>query len=176
LMPEADLRRCGELGAEIRRRFSRPLAETRGQGDTVDLTLPKPARVDHVVLQEDTAAGERVRKYAVEGLVSGETWQMLCEGTSIGHKRIERFAPVEVAKVRFRAVESVGGPGCARWPPTPWADPRRTDFQSVVPDRTDFQSVALTGRIGNPSYGAALSPGTPLVYPGGRPRRGPVEP
>lgn len=110
LVPEADRRRYAELGAEIRRRFAKPLAETRGRGDTVELALPRPARVDHAILMEDIAEGERVRKYAVEGLVPGGVWQKLCEGSSIGHKRIERFAPADVAKVRFRALESVGQP------------------------------------------------------------------
>ena len=86
------------------------MAETRGEGVTVELALPKPARIDHVILQEEIAAGERVRKYAVEGLVPGGTWQTLCEGTSIGHKRIERFEPIEAARVRFRALETVGPP------------------------------------------------------------------
>jgi hypothetical protein len=34
----------------------------------------------------------------------------LCRGQSIGHKRIERFAPVAAAKIRLRITESVAEP------------------------------------------------------------------
>ena len=43
-IPEADARRAAEFGAEIRRRFTRPLAETNGTGSVVDLALARPVR------------------------------------------------------------------------------------------------------------------------------------
>jgi alpha-L-fucosidase len=110
LIPDADFERYAGLGREIRRRFDEPLAETSGRGQTVELALPRPARVDHVVIMEDVAQGERVREYVVEGLTPGNTWRALCEGTSIGHKRIQQFDATEVAKVRLRAVKSVAEP------------------------------------------------------------------
>jgi alpha-L-fucosidase len=110
LIDEPDLRRAAEFGREIRRRFDTPLAETAGEGASLDLVLPKPGQVDHVTIMEDIARGERVRAYRVEGQTGGEAWKTLCEGTSVGHKRIERFSRVEVAAVRFIATESVGTP------------------------------------------------------------------
>ena len=110
VVPEPDVRRCAELGREIRRCFGEPVAETKGEGTQVELALPKPQRIDHAVIMEDIAHGERVRAYVVEGLVPGNTWQKLCDGTSIGHKRIQRFEPVEVAKLRLRLTESVAPP------------------------------------------------------------------
>ena len=53
--------------------------------------------------------GERVREYVLEGFVAGE-WKRLSEGSCIGHKRIERFAPAEVSKVRVRVTKAVGKP------------------------------------------------------------------
>ena len=110
LVPEADLARYAELGREIRRRFATPVAETSGDGTELELALPEPQRIDHVVVMEDIAAGERTREYVVEGLAPGNTWQPLCDGTSIGHKRIQHFAPVEVASIRLRATQSVAEP------------------------------------------------------------------
>lgn len=110
LIPEADFKRYAEFGSQIGRRFGRPVAETQGHGSTVELPLPRPARIDCVSVMEDTTRGERLREYVVEGLVTGSTWQQMCRGTSVGHKRIQRFKPVEVTAVRLRATRSAATP------------------------------------------------------------------
>jgi alpha-L-fucosidase len=106
LVPAHDIERLTEFGKEIRRRFDKPVAETAG----AELKLPKPARIDHVVIMEQIARGERIRAYEVEGLVAGGTWRKLCEGQSVGHKRIEQFDAVEVAAVRLKVTESAAAP------------------------------------------------------------------
>lgn len=110
LVPDADFARYVEFGKDLRRRFSKPLAETNSESPVVELTLPNPSRVDHVVVMEDIAHGERVRSYEVEGLLPGGEWKKLCDGISVGHKRIQRFPPVEVAKVRFKATAFAAEP------------------------------------------------------------------
>ena len=109
LIPEADVRRAAEFGAEIHRRFGNPRAETKGRGNVVELVLPSPTTIDHVVTMEDIAHGERVRKYVVEAGDGGE-WKPICHGSAIGHKKIDRFAPVTVARVRWRCEESASEP------------------------------------------------------------------
>lgn len=110
LIPEADFQRYAELGQEVRRRFEKPLGQTSGRGSQLELELPEPARVDHVVVMEDIPEGERVREYVIEGLAGRNEWRRLCDGISIGHKRIQRFDPVEVAKLRLRVTKSVAEP------------------------------------------------------------------
>lgn len=107
--PESDMLRAAAFGAEIRRRFGKSVAETAGQGSTVELDLGGVKRIDHVVTMEDIAGGERVREYRVEGL-AGEAWNELCRGTSIGHKKIDRISPVEVSRLRLQVVRSAGEP------------------------------------------------------------------
>lgn len=109
-MPEPDVSRLAELGREIRRRFGKPLAEARGLGSEVVVELRRPARIDHVVIQEGIAHGERVREYQVSGRASGSGWRKLAEGTCIGHKRIHRVDPVEVAAVRLTVTRSAATP------------------------------------------------------------------
>jgi alpha-L-fucosidase len=109
LVPQADLKRLREFGDEIRRRFGKSLAETSGRGQLVELTLPKSTVIDHAIVMEQIAEGQRVRQYVIEGFVDGK-WRELCRGQSIGHKRIERFAPVAAAKIRLRITESVAEP------------------------------------------------------------------
>jgi alpha-L-fucosidase len=109
LIPETDVKRGAEFGAEVRRRFGRSLAETRGEGETVELKLDRPARIDHAITMEEIAQGERVRQYVVEGF-SGGRWVALCEGTAIGHKKIDRFPAAELSAVRLSVKESAGTP------------------------------------------------------------------
>jgi len=108
-VPAADLQRYREFAVEIKRRFGQSVAETSGAGDTVTLKLRQPTTIDHVIVMEDIRQGERVREFAVEGLARGE-WKTLCQAQSIGHKRIDRFAPVEVAEVRLRVTKSIAAP------------------------------------------------------------------
>jgi len=114
LIPESLVPHYANFGKEIRRRFDKPVAETKGVGETVELTLRTPTKIDHVVIAEEIAYGERVRAYGIEGLIPGNKWQKLCDGISIGHKRIQQFAPIEVAKLRFRATKSVATPKIRR--------------------------------------------------------------
>ena len=110
LMPEADLRQLREMGRTIAETFSNPLAVTEGQGSEVRLDLSRPARVGHLVLQEDIRSGERVRRYTIEGNTGADRWQKLDEGTCVGHKRIVKIDPIEVASVVLRIDEAVAEP------------------------------------------------------------------
>lgn len=109
LLPAADSTRIAEFGAEIRRRYATPLSRTEGASATLQLRFRQPTQVSYAVLQEDFTRGERIRAYVLEGRVGGR-WQRLAEGSCVGHKRIERFDPVEVTAVRVRVTESVGDP------------------------------------------------------------------
>jgi sugar lactone lactonase YvrE/alpha-L-fucosidase len=109
LVPAADLKRFQEFGDEIRRRFGRSIAETSGRGNCVELALARPAVIDNVIIMEQITEGQRVRQYVISGLV-GDRWTELARGQSIGHKRIERFRPTEVTKIRFQATQSVAEP------------------------------------------------------------------
>lgn len=109
LIPEPDMKRYKEFREEVRRRFGRSIAETSGRGSVVELRLKAPTRVDHVIAMEDIREGERIREYIVEGLAAGG-WIELGRGESIGHKRIDRFAPVTVSAIRLRSVRSVAEP------------------------------------------------------------------
>jgi len=110
LLPEADCKRCAEFGKEIHRRFARPIAETKGEGGELTVTLPKEQKIDHVSIMERIARGERIRQYVVEGFTQAGKWPKLCEGLSVGHKRIQKFKPIETAKVRLRVTKSVATP------------------------------------------------------------------
>jgi len=109
LMPEPDVKRLKEWGDEIRRRFSTPIASTSGSGERVNISLEEQQKINHVIIQEDIRFGEPVRKYVVEARVGGD-WIKVCEGESIGHKRIQFFDEVECSKVRLIIEDSMAEP------------------------------------------------------------------
>ncbi len=110
LVPEPDVEALHAFGDAVRQRFASPIAETRGEGEVLVLSLPAPGEVNHLVLMEDIVKGHRVRAYVIEGLLPDDLWVELARGSSIGHKRIDVFEPRTVKKVRFTATEHVGCP------------------------------------------------------------------
>jgi len=127
---EADAARAKEFGDAVRRRFGSSVGETHGAGREVVLRLHAPALVDHVVMEEDLAGGDRVRAYRLEGRRGG-AWVPLGQGLSIGHKRIQPVRPTRVSDVRLEIAESAAPPQIRRLaayatgapPPQGWSDP-----------------------------------------------------
>jgi alpha-L-fucosidase len=117
LIPDLHAKRTAEFGAEIRRRFTSPIAEMHGSGGTMELAVrgaAKSTKIDHVMLMEDTTKGQRVRVYSVFGRV-GNDWRELSRGTSIGHKKIDSFRPVEVSAAILRMPDAEGSPEIRRF-------------------------------------------------------------
>ena len=101
LMPEGDVKRLEEWGAEISRRYGHPLGRTSGESEKLTLKLPSVQKADCCIIREDISKGERIRSYRVEARVGGK-WQTVCTGTSVGHKRIAYFdTPVEASSFRL---------------------------------------------------------------------------
>ena len=109
LIPAGDAQRLKEMGDEINRRFSSPIAATSGNKKSLTLKLDNKQRVNYCIIQENIKNGERIRQYKIEAKVNGK-WQTICNGESVGHKRIEKFNPVETDILRLTVNESVALP------------------------------------------------------------------
>jgi alpha-L-fucosidase len=110
LFPEEDSKRFAGFGERINAMFGSPVAETQGEGTRFLLKIEGgPKTVNHVIIMEDITRGERIRKYTVEAFVDNR-WTRVCEGISVGHKRIQRFDSVEANKVRLSVDSSVASP------------------------------------------------------------------
>jgi len=110
LIPDADFQRYVEFGKEIQKRFSKPIAQTNGIGNQIELTLPTPQTVNHVIIMEDISQGEKIRAYEIEGLSTEGGWRKLGDGISVGHKRIQQFDPTVISKIRLRITKSAANP------------------------------------------------------------------
>ncbi|MEK7729853.1 MAG: hypothetical protein AAB354_15705 [candidate division KSB1 bacterium] len=61
------------------------------------------------MLQEHIALGQRVEAFALEAWNNNE-WQIIAEGTSIGHKRLLRFPSMQTSKVRLNIAQASACP------------------------------------------------------------------
>ena len=109
LVPEPDAQRCADFGAKITASFAHKLAETSGTGNTIELKLSTASTIDRIVIMEDISQGERIRSYRLEAKTDSG-WKTLCDGISVGHKRIQKFPPVSVEMIRLVCTKSSAEP------------------------------------------------------------------
>lgn len=109
LMPEGDVARLKDFGETIDKMYGTPLKSTKQNKTKLELKLDKPAEVNACIIQENIANGEHVRAYIIEAKISGK-WQTVCKGESVGHKRIETFAPIETDCLRLTITEFTAQP------------------------------------------------------------------
>lgn len=78
----------------------------RGNKREIVITLPAPATINRVMLQEAIAThSERVEQHAVDAWIDHQ-WKEIATATNIGYKRILRFQEVTTHKLRLRVLES----------------------------------------------------------------------
>ncbi len=104
LIPVSHREMYKKFGQEIKKRFSKPLKQTSGEGEILEMVFNKPATLNHVILQEDIGKGQRVLSYVIEGYNQNK-WIKLVEGTSVGNKKIDHFNTVETEKIRVRFIK-----------------------------------------------------------------------
>lgn len=109
VLPEGDVKRLQEWGDEISRRFGTPLAKVAGEKKSLIIKLSEKQPVNYYMIQEDVKYGQRIRDYKIEAKVDGK-WKAICNGTSVGHKRIESFEPVETDAIRLVVKECLDTP------------------------------------------------------------------
>ncbi len=109
LVPDADVERLEEFGRLITNSFSNMLGETKGSGNEFTVELNSPSPLSFVVLMEDLTEGERIREYQLSGEVEGK-WQIISQGSCIGHKRIEVINEGVYSSVKLEILKSAGTP------------------------------------------------------------------
>jgi len=67
---------------------------------TLEIDLGEPVLFDRVLIQEPIRLGQRISEFEFEARQEKE-WKTIALGTTVGYKRIVRFAPVKTDKVRL---------------------------------------------------------------------------
>ena len=76
---------------------------------TLEIDLGASRTIAIADLREEVAKGQRVARFTVSGS-NGEAWRPLVSGTTIGFRRLVRFAPTAVRRVRLTIDEAVAPP------------------------------------------------------------------
>lgn len=79
-------------------------------GTRLELRLPTATRITSVVLKEAIAHGERIQNYVASGRRPDGQWLEIARGRSVGHKRIEQFAALEVTARRLTVDQAKAEP------------------------------------------------------------------
>ncbi len=80
---------------------------TKGKDTTavIEFGLKESKTFDVLLLQENISVGQRIEKFMLEYL-EGTVWKKVTEGTTVGYKRLLRFAPVTAKKIRLSILSS----------------------------------------------------------------------
>lgn len=76
---------------------------------TLTLELGRETDIDTVVLQENIALGQRVKRFSIE-VWNGSEFQTVSRATTIGYKRIVRFTRTRASKVRIVIEDAKASP------------------------------------------------------------------
>jgi alpha-L-fucosidase len=114
-IPDGDKMRYREFGEAIERNFGHPLGVvTNVSGTAAEIDLGGAKRINCADLWEDYRLGHRIRAYVVEGRVNG-AWVKLSQGTAVGRRKLDVFAPVMADRVRVRVTQMAGEPVIRRF-------------------------------------------------------------
>lgn len=129
LLPEADVKRLEELGAEIQKRYGNnliarehlpnPTAEAALDGDpdtfwsaprgshhaVLEVHLARAVTFNHSLVMEWLNDGQHVEHFRIE-IWDGRGWKTVVDGRAIGHKRIDSFRPVTASRIRLNILSS----------------------------------------------------------------------
>jgi alpha-L-fucosidase len=131
LLPDADVARLHELGEAIRTRYAHGLLEEHlpvdenvaraldnnpdtfwsapsgAKAASLEVRLPKPITFDHALTMEWLVEGQRIQKYSIDTWQNGK-WKTAVSSYAIGHKKIDRFAPVTASRIRLNITATAG--------------------------------------------------------------------
>jgi alpha-L-fucosidase len=74
-----------------------------------EVDLNKPATFNISMVQEHIALGQHVEEYCVEAW-DGHEWRQISKGTTIGHKKLDRFPEITAIKIRLSIISSRKSP------------------------------------------------------------------
>jgi alpha-L-fucosidase len=111
LLHDTDVARLAGMRRQLETLFredvTRGVEPARRRGSDSDavyeVKLREPATVSIADLREDITTGQVVSRYTVEGALdaSATEWRPLSAGTTIGYRKLDRFAPTRVHSLRL---------------------------------------------------------------------------
>jgi alpha-L-fucosidase len=119
LIADADRQRLLEFREAVDRIFRVDLAsgakvkwKNVGKRRAAEIDLGRSVTVGIAALEEAIESGQTVARYRLEGETAAG-WQLLSRGETIGYRKLDRFSPVAVRRVRLVIEESLDTPKLA---------------------------------------------------------------
>jgi alpha-L-fucosidase len=134
LLPDSDVKRLAEFGNSLRTIYApeKNLAARatnasvyrnaldsdpdtiwspaeRSHSAVIDLVFPAPISFDRAVTMEWLLEGQKIEKYAIQ-IEDSANWKTIYEGTTVGHKKIDRFDRVTARRVRLNILSAASTP------------------------------------------------------------------
>lgn len=117
LLHDTDATRLSGMRERLGARFREDLAagrprawrSTGGRGAALEIDLGRTVAVGVADLREDVERGQLIARYRLEGS-DGGAWQTLARGTTVGFRKLDRFEPVAVRRVRLTIEDAVDPP------------------------------------------------------------------
>lgn len=134
LVPDSDVQRLAEFGDAVRSIYgdnknlarhakvaSAYASAVDGDADTfwsappdfrsatIELSFDAPVTIDRALTMEWLSDGQQIEKYSIEALVGGK-WKTLHTGTSLGHKKIDKFPRTTTTRARLVIISSAAAP------------------------------------------------------------------
>lgn len=120
LLHEIDIARLAGMRQKLVALFATDLGakgkkseQVQDRAAVLELDLRGATSIGLVELSEPIEHGQAVARYLVEGYGDGG-WRTLSKGTTIGYKKLDRFAPVRVERVRLTIAEAMAKPSGLR--------------------------------------------------------------
>ena len=120
LLHDVDVTRLAGMHQRLDALFANDLARggkvarhVENRSATIEVDLHQPTTVGLVELSEQIEHGQAVARYVVEGH-DGGAWRTLSRGTTIGYRKLDRFAPVAVQRVRLTVEDALAKPDGVR--------------------------------------------------------------
>ena len=73
--------------------------------NVIEISLNENKIVDIFKISENINLGQRVKKFRLQALVD-DIWVTIKEGTTIGSKRLIKFDPIDIKKLKFTIIDS----------------------------------------------------------------------
>lgn len=117
LLDDTDVTRLRDMRDRLHELFRNDVAARRHarwrttgeRSAVVEIDLARPSPIAIADVREDIRYGQRVARFVLEG-ETPRGWTPLMRGTTIGYRRLERFAPVEIRRARLTIEDSAGTP------------------------------------------------------------------
>ena len=74
--------------------------------ESIEIALKQESTFDRTLLQENIQTGQRIKSFVIE-YWDKDSWHPFVNSTTVGHKRLLRFAPIKTTKLRLTVQEAL---------------------------------------------------------------------